>query len=362
MVLFWVLQIPITLRCSYLGSACTEWPLPNDKREKANVLKLTHSNLQSHPTVISVVLKLKCLVVRWMEWCNTLKSDRFIYIENIFMIPMLWISITSNEDVEASLHWLAEIPKESSNRQGEQKTTSKGPISLESGCLFVQLKIFWGKWKIRTIIWSIVRHNVNRRKFAENMKIALLGGTGETGVEVILDKNKNKKGDVGAHVSNSKNIFRWWNKHCNRVTRLPLGWGVVVDLGSFPFPCLLIFNDDLQFFNHESIKGWYEYVWHNKIFRRNRHRWRNSSTSQFQNCQLVKVRNPERVEPQRNLTVSKSDVFSVQVVFKTWLLKYIAEDLIKHLQSLEELFQGQDAVVSTLGFPKTGDGEVSEKK
>ena len=40
----------------------------------------------------------------------------------------------------------------------------------------------------------------------------------------------------------------------------------------------------------------------------------------------------------------------------------IREDLIKHLQSLEELFQGQDAVVSTLGFPKTGDGEVSEMK
>jgi len=62
-----------------------------------------------------------------------------------------------------------------------------------------------------------------------------------------------------------------------------------------------------------------------------------SSTFQFQNCQFVKVRNPERLEPQRNLTVSKSDVFSVQ--------------------SLEELFQGKDAVVSTLGFPKTGDGE-----
>jgi hypothetical protein len=40
----------------------------------------------------------------------------------------------------------------------------------------------------------------------------------------------------------------------------------------------------------------------------------------------------------------------------------IREDLIKHLQSLEELFQEQDAVVSTLGFPKTGDGEVSEMK
>ena len=40
----------------------------------------------------------------------------------------------------------------------------------------------------------------------------------------------------------------------------------------------------------------------------------------------------------------------------------IREDLIIHLQSLEELFQGQDAVVSTLGFPKAGDGEVSETK
>ena len=39
---------------------------------------------------------------------------------------------------------------------------------------------------------------------------------------------------------------------------------------------------------------------------------------------IVEVRNLERVEPQRNLTVSKSDVFSVQVVFRRWLLKYVA--------------------------------------
>jgi len=47
----------------------------------------------------------------------------------------------------------------------------------------------------------------------------------------------------------------------------------------------------------------------------------------------VGVRSPEKVAPQKNLTIVKSDVFSAQ--------------------SLEELFEGQDAVVSTLGFPKT---------
>ena len=84
----------------------------------------------------------------------------------------------------------------------------------------------------------------------------------------------------------------------------------------------------------------------------------------------VKVRNPERVDLQRNLTVSKSDVFSVQVVFRRWLLKFIASSSSDDkgrsdqtlLQSLEELFQGQDVVVSTLGFPKPVDGEVSETK
>ena len=49
---------------------------------------------------------------------------------------------------------------------------------------------------------------MNRSTFAENMKIALLGGTGDTGVEVILDQSKNEHDDVGEHVSNSRNIFR----------------------------------------------------------------------------------------------------------------------------------------------------------
>ena len=37
---------------------------------------------------------------------------------------------------------------------------------------------------------------MNRSTFSENMKIALLGGTGETGVEVIFGQDKNKHNDA----------------------------------------------------------------------------------------------------------------------------------------------------------------------
>ena len=73
LVLFWVNQIHIILRCSYLDSACTEWPLPNDKREKTNVLKLTHSNLQSHAIGNFSSLEIE-LPTCEVEWCNRITS------------------------------------------------------------------------------------------------------------------------------------------------------------------------------------------------------------------------------------------------------------------------------------------------
>ena len=45
-------------------------------------------------------------------------------------------------------------------------------------------------------IWTTASHDVNRSTFSENMKIALLGGTGETGVEVIFGQDKNKHNDA----------------------------------------------------------------------------------------------------------------------------------------------------------------------
>ena len=61
--------------------------------------------------------------------------------------------------------------------------------------------------------------------------------------------------------------------------------------------------------------------------------------------------------PQENLTILKSDVFSAHVIrssYKQW-------SFWAQLQSLEELFAGQDAVVSTLGFPKTEQVPVSHR-
>ena len=111
---------------------------------------------------------------------------------------------------------------------------------------------------------------------------------------------------------------------------LPLGWGLVstYDLGSFPFLCLLFVNDDLLIFNNVRAFANQRMIWicdiEQHIFRRNH--WKRVPPYPFPVpiFKIVKVRNPERVEPQRNLTVSKSDVFSVQVVCRRWLLKYVA--------------------------------------
>ena len=124
LVLFWVHHIHIILRCSYLGSACTEWPLPNDKREKANVLKLTHSNLQSHANGNFSNLEIEMPSCE-MERCKTPYRISSFILKSYSWYLCYWV-VTSNEDVE--------IPKESPNRQGVPKTTNKGPISLESGC------------------------------------------------------------------------------------------------------------------------------------------------------------------------------------------------------------------------------------
>ena len=64
---------------------------------------------------------------------------------------------------------------------------------------------------------------MNHSTFAENMKIALLGGTGETGVEVILDQNKNKHGDVGEHVSNSIKYFQVMKQALQQGHQVTLG-------------------------------------------------------------------------------------------------------------------------------------------
>ena len=76
---------------------------------------------------------------------------------------------------------------------------------------------------------------------------------------------------------------------------------------------------------------------------------------------VLQVRNPEKVDPQKNLTIVKCDVFSAQVIRENneILINWFH---IQPLQSLEDLFCGQDAVVSTLGFPKTKEVFKTEQR
>ena len=155
---------------------------------------------------------------------------------------------------------------------------------------------------------------------------------------------------------------------------LPLGWGLVstYDLGSFPFPYLLFVNDDLLIFNNVRAKANQRMIWICDIEQNIQEKSLNKGSLhilfQFQFSKLSRweIRKGWNHRGTSQFQSQTSSLFRWSLEDGCWNIWQvqaltIREDLIKHLQSLEELFKGKMPLYQRLAFPKLRTGRCLKR-